>query len=139
MLSAFHVAAPVDTVFTNAGVLNPPDDPTRVGWWGAGALAGASAGATVIVGHVDGPNGPGALFRLVHARPGDRITVAGAAGASKSYVVTSLTYHGKNNPLPQPLFTTFGPPHLTVISCGGTFDRTRDQYEDNVIVQASPI
>lgn len=138
-LQAFGVTAPVDVSFTAAGVLDPPDDPSRVAWWGASQLAGASAGATVVVGHVDGPSGPGALYRLVHARAGDRIVVAGADGRQLTYAVTSLSYHGKGDAFPASLFTSDGPARLVVISCGGTFDRSDDQYEDNVVVQAAPV
>ncbi len=138
-LAAFHVTAAVEPVLTAGGVLAPPDDPARIGWWGAGSLAGAAAGTTVVVGHVDGPAGPGALYRLVHARPGDRVTVAGSNGEHVTYAVTSLQYHGKGDPLPTSLFTSTGPPHLVLISCGGAFDRSDDQYADNVVVQASPV
>jgi hypothetical protein len=138
-LAAFSVTAPVDPVFTAGGVLDPPDDVSRVGWWGGGQLAGAATGAVVVVGHVDGPEGPGALYRLVHTRPGDRITVAGDNGRRQEYAVTSLQYHGKGSALPASLFAVDGPPHLVLISCGGPFDRSTDQYQDNVVVQAAPV
>ncbi|MHA3702675.1 sortase domain-containing protein [Jatrophihabitans sp. YIM 134969] len=137
--TAFHVHAAVDPVLTTGGVLNPPDDTSRVGWWSAGSLAHSTRGTTVIVGHVDGPSGPGSLYRLVHARAGDRITVAGNNGSEVTYQVTSLEYHGKGEPLPVSLFATDGPPRLVVVSCGGPFDRSDDEYRDNVVVQAVPL
>lgn len=41
--------------------------------------------------------------------------------------------------LPRSLFTRTGPPRLAVISCGGTFDRAKRSYRDNVVVIAEPV
>jgi hypothetical protein len=40
--------------------------------------------------------------------------------------------------LPGAIFSTEGPPVLTVITCGGTFDSATHHYADNVIVYAVP-
>jgi hypothetical protein len=36
------------------------------------------------------------------------------------------------------LFRTGGPPTLTLITCGGAFDRSIRHYRDNIILRARP-
>ena len=138
-LDAFGVTAPVVQVASAAGRLDPPDDPAQVGWWLASAPPGAATGTTVVVGHVDGPAGPGAFYRLVHARPGDVVTLAGHDGDGVAFRVVSLQYVAKTAGLPAALFDQTGPARLVLVSCGGTFDRTTDEYAENVVVTAVPV
>lgn len=137
-LPSFRVNAQVTTAMTVGGVLQPPDDPTTLAYWIAGAPAGSITGDTVIVGHVDGPQGPGAFYRLVHVRPGDPVVVSGAQGRTITYRVSSLSLPAKRHSLPAELFARDGPPQLVLISCGGSFDRATDEYADNVVVVAVP-
>jgi hypothetical protein len=36
------------------------------------------------------------------------------------------------------LFARDGPPRLTLVTCGGSFDRGTGHYRDNVVVTATP-
>jgi hypothetical protein len=137
-LPAFGVAAPIVPITATGGVLSPPDDPGTLGWWAGGSLPGSSAGSTVVVGHVDGPNGPGAFYRLVHVKAGDPISLTGADGSVLTYAVTALQFAPKSAALPTALFAATGPPQLILITCGGAFDSGDSQYAQNVIVLAAP-
>ncbi len=39
----------------------------------------------------------------------------------------------------QELFRVTGTPTLTLITCGGSFDRSVRHYEDNIVVRAVPL
>lgn len=137
-IPAQSVHAPVDPILTIGGVLHPPDDPARVGWWMASAPPGGG-GPTVLVGHVDSATaGAGALIGVAHLRLGDRITVDRSDGGTAEFVVTERQVYVKADGLPAALFDLGGPPRLVVITCGGEFDESTRSYEDNVVVLAEP-
>jgi hypothetical protein len=133
------VTAPVVPVATAPdGGLVVPDPPTTVGWWSPGALAGASAGTTVLAGHVDSAAaGLGAFAVLRDVGVGERVVLAGADGRTVGYRVTARRELGRSA-LPANLFATGGPPRLVLVTCGGRFDWTTRHYTDNVIVYADP-
>lgn len=133
------VNAPVTGVTSDAGTLNPPEQPKTVGWWLGSALAGADAGTTVVVGHVDSATrGLGALFHLDRVKAGDTVQLT-SGHATETYRVVSLHFYVKKAGLPRSLFTRAGPPRLVVISCGGSFDRAKRSYRENVVVVAEPV
>jgi hypothetical protein len=37
------------------------------------------------------------------------------------------------------IFAKAGDPILTLITCGGTFDRSLNAYDDNIVVYATPL
>lgn len=131
--------APVVGVLSDAGALNPPEEPQTVGWWLGSALAGADSGTTVVVGHIDSATrGLGALFRVDRVKAGDTVRLA-SGRATMAYQVVSLHFYVKAAGLPRSLFVRSGSPRLVVISCGGSFDRATRSYRENVVVVAEPI
>lgn len=136
-IPALGVNAPITPVEVRPdGELAVPDDPRLVGWWQLGAHPD-EPGAVVIAGHVDtAHDGPGALFRLARARAGQPLTVQTNLGPRR-YVVTDVHHYAKAD-LPAHTFTATGPPHLILITCGGTFNTLTRQYADNIVVDAAP-
>jgi hypothetical protein len=136
-IPALGVRAPVDPVDAPDGDLQVPDDPDRVGWWREGAVPGADTGTALIAGHVDSAtSGEGALFWLDRLRPGDPVTVTTTSGEA-DYVVVSVRRYPKAD-LPGSVAAPAGPPGLTIVTCGGPFDRLARSYVDNVLVDAVP-
>lgn len=132
------VQAAVVPVESHAGVLVVPDDIHQVGWWTGSALAGATAGTTVLDGHVDSAAaGPGALFRLQELHQGDPVQVDTATRRIR-YTVTGRQIISKTGPLPAQLFSATGLARLVLISCGGPFDRVTRSYRDNIVIIAVP-
>ena len=120
-----------------AGELRVPDDPQIIGWWQAGGAPGARGAAGVLDGHVDSArDGPGALFRAAALQPGDVITVESRTGAAHAFVVRAVRHYAKTA-LPSDVFRAGPDPQLVLITCGGHFDHSTRQYEDNVVVVAS--
>jgi sortase (surface protein transpeptidase) len=119
------------------GRLIAPTAFDRVGWNKAGPEPGEK-GAAVIAGHVDSKTGPAVFYRLPQLRKGDRVHVDRADGSTVTFTVDRLARYPKSR---IPNKEVYGPgrgggAQLRLITCGGTFDRTRGSYRDNVIVFA---
>lgn len=122
-----------------SGELSVPDDSAQLGWWVGGSPLGASAGVTLVAGHVDTAEfGLGVFAELEELSPGDTVTLTDGLGARHDYVVTGASQVQKTE-LPGELFDAGGPPRLALVTCGGPFDRDTGRYRDNVIVWADPV
>jgi hypothetical protein len=121
------------------GALDVPPSVDSVGWYRFGPDLAAEAGSIVIAGHVDSAEqGRGAFFRLRDLRAGDRVTVTGPGGEKRAYTVDSRRVYAKSSAPLDRLFARDGPPRLTLVTCGGSFDRGTGHYRDNVVVTATP-
>jgi hypothetical protein len=120
------------------GALVVPDDPDVLGWWQSGPGAGAGAGSTVLVGHLDVPGDLGVMRALAELPVDSTVTLRGAAGEASPYRVVARRTFAKNDGLPTDLFRTDGPPQLVLVTCGGEFDARTGHYADNVVVYAVP-
>ena len=118
-----------------AGVLVPPDDPDRAGWFTGGAVPG-DVGPAVVAGHVDWIEGPAVFVRLRELDPGDEVVVDREDGTAARFTVTGVGRYPKDD---FPTEAVYGPTpraELRLVTCGGDFDRSRGSYEDNVVVFA---
>jgi sortase (surface protein transpeptidase) len=118
-----------------AGVLVPPDDPDRAGWFPGAAVPG-NVGPAVVAGHVDSVEGPAVFARLRELGPGDEVVVDREDGTTARFTVTGVGRHPKDD---FPTEAVYGPTpraELRLVTCGGDFDRSRGGYEDNVVVFA---
>ncbi|MFJ2706632.1 class F sortase [Streptomyces sp. NPDC087428] len=118
------------------GTLAAPGNPADVGWWSDGPRPG-DPGAAVFVGHVDSATGPAAFYGLSSLRPGDRITVRRDDHTDLAFTVRALRSYEKDAFPDSQVYTTTGPPALRLITCGGTYDRTRGGYLANLVVYAT--
>ncbi len=117
-----------------------PPSVDQVGWYRFGPGVTATAGSVVIAGHVDAADqGAGAFFKLRDLDPGDPVEVVRPDGTVMRFtVVAREIYEKKEIPLDR-YFARDGALRLTLITCGGPFDRATGHYRDNVVVTASPI
>ncbi len=117
------------------GSLDVPGDFGVAGWWTGGSAPG-DPGAAVVVGHVDSFKGRAVFYRLRELTPGQPIVVRRSDGSTVTFIVEALRQYPKDK---LPIDAIYGPtpePTLRLITCGGTFDRARDEYRDNVVVFA---
>jgi hypothetical protein len=120
------------------GSVGVPDDPSRAGWWVAGAAPADATGSTVLVGHLDSETrGLGAFAALLDLPADSRLSVVDTAGGVHRYRVVSREQRAKAD-LPTAVFARDGSPRLVLVTCGGAFDRATHHYDDNVIVAAVP-
>lgn len=132
--------APVDPVRVVGRSLSLPDDPDRVGWWQAGARAGAPFGTILLAGHLDSVEDPvGFLAGLAALRPGDLVEVSAGSSrqayrVSRNYLLPSADLSRRSD-----LFDQQRPHRLLLITCGGPYDRELGRYRDNRVVEAEPV
>ncbi|NJC70045.1 class F sortase [Planosporangium thailandense] len=113
----------------------PVEDPMQAGWYALGPTPG-EAGASVILGHVDGYTQPGIFFRLRDLRSGDQVLVARADGATARFVVYRTEQVPKDAFPTAEVYGGTSRPELHLVTCGGAFDRQAGSYLDNIIVFA---
>ncbi|MFE5772788.1 class F sortase [Streptomyces sp. NPDC056485] len=133
------VDAPLDTVGLDAqGVMREPDfaKPDDAAWYKDGPTPG-EAGAAAIVGHMDTPQAPKAVFfNLKTLKKDEKIEVHRTDGTTAVFAVDAVdTYKKDAFPTDKVYGDTHGSAQLRLITCGG--DLTADRHWDsNVVVFA---
>lgn len=140
-LAGIDVEADVVAVgVDDEGEMQVPEDVTTVGWYRFGPGPGSTAGSSVLSGHVDDRvQGRGAFYRLADAALGDPVRVELADGAVVDFRVTAVERIDKSELPVDRLFARTGAPRLTLVTCGGAFDRSTRDYRQNVVVTAEPV
>jgi sortase (surface protein transpeptidase) len=128
-------AAVLPLAVDGQGVLPPPPTNVDTGWWRAGPEPG-EAGPAVIVGHVDGREGPAVFFRLRQLAPGDEIAVDRVDGSTAVFAVERVERHAKDAFPTEAVYGRTPDARLRLVTCGGEFDRSTRHYVDNVVVFA---
>jgi len=129
-------AAVLPLAVDTQGELPPPPTNEDTGWWRAGPEPG-EAGPAVIVGHVDGSDGPAVFFRLRQLVPGDEIAVDRVDGGTAVFSVERVERHAKDAFPSDAVYGHTPDARLRLVTCGGAFDRTTRHYVDNVVVFAT--
>ncbi len=119
------------------GAMDVPRHYANTAWYQLGPRPG-EPGNAVVAGHVDSAVAGRAVFwDLRRLAPGDAIVVVGDDGVERRFVVTGQEqYHRADFPLTR----VFGPAdgaRLNLITCDGTFDQQRREYDQNLVVYAS--
>jgi Sortase domain len=117
------------------GSVEVPADFGTAGWFAEGPRPGA-AGPAVILGHVDSRSGPAVFFRLAELRSGAEVRVDRADGSTVTFRVRAVQRVAKSEFPTDRVYGATLEPTLRLVTCGGSFDRTRESYRDNVIVYA---
>lgn len=132
-------AAVVAVGVDGRGEMAVPEDVRATGWYRFGPAPGSATGSSVVSGHVDDRvQGRGAFYRLVDVAVGDPVIVTTTAGVDLDYRVSTVRRIPKTALPVDEIFVREGPPHLTLVTCGGVFDRASGNYRDNIVVTASP-
>lgn len=105
--------------------------------WYTGSPTPGQVGPAVIEGHVDSAaQGPSIFYRLGALTPGKRIEVTRADRSVATFVVDGVRRYPKDR---FPTIAVYGNTDraaLRLITCGGSFDRARGHYRDNIVVFA---
>lgn len=132
------VDAPVESVGLDpTGAMATPTTPFRVAWYAGGTVPG-QVGNAVIDGHLDSRvHGAAVFWRLGELMVGDQIEVEMPGQRWLTFVVDRVAVYPYND---APLNEIFGPadePHLNLITCSGTFDRSSHNYDRRRVVYAT--
>ncbi|SEN61292.1 Sortase family protein [Actinacidiphila rubida] len=121
------------------GTIDPPpyDTPGVAGWYRGGPAPGAP-GAAVIVGHVDTETGPAVFYALSTVQRGAVVDVTRTDGTVAEFSVEAVEVVQKDHFDASRVYGSgTGRPELRLITCGGSFDRTQQEYSANVVVYAA--
>ena len=121
------------------GDMEIPDNVTDVAWYKFGPSPGES-GSAVLAAHVDLiGQGPGVFFELGKLEPGSLIYVDYDDGTTGAFRAEARVVYEKTELPTDAIFSRQGPPVLTLITCGGDFNRSLRSYDSNVVVFAVPV
>lgn len=113
--------------------LQVPPDAATVGWFSRGAAPGAN-GPAVFASHINYGGEKGGFADIAQLARGDEVSVHRTDGTSVVFRVDRVERASKKS---FPTAAVYGPttgPEIRLITCGGTFDASTRNYEDNVIV-----
>jgi sortase A len=139
----YNVDAPVIVLGLDAeGVMEAPDGPVDVAWYEFTAHPGTGSNA-VFSGHVDWTfdNGPGGavFWNVKNLVLGDVIRVRLEDGTEYEYQVISREQIDPDDADVQSIVGPTPREIVTLITCGGTFDRSIGHYTNRVIVKAERV
>ncbi len=134
------IDAPVDIkTVDDSGAMQDPEGPVDVAWYDFSAQPG-TVGNIVMAGHVDYHDyGPAVFWRLRDLKPGDRIEVALADGETFVYEVATLDYYPVASAPVNDIIGATSYEALTMITCGGSFDRSQLEYNQRLVVRAKRV
>jgi sortase (surface protein transpeptidase) len=112
---------------------------TEAGWYSPGPHPTSPFGSSVIAAHIDYAGEEGAFFRLPELQVGQEVRVRLADGSDHAFRVTERMQVPKDELRTDEIFRRNGPPTLTLVTCGGAFDRSARHYQDNIVVRAVPV
>ena len=141
MIPKLHARAPIVRVGTQDRELVIPLDPKVVGWWDGGAKPGARRGTAILAGHINYAGVSGVLGTIGTLKPRDTIYVTGMHGkrhVKLRFSVTGVRTYRKTSLPYQRIFDQHSAGRLAIVTCGGPFDSSTGNYEDNVVVFAVP-
>ncbi|MFD5184328.1 class F sortase [Streptomyces sp. NPDC058372] len=131
------VDAPVRPVgLDREGWIDPPPAraPHPAGWF-TGSPAPGESGTSVLVGHVDGADGPAVFHGLGALEKGGRVEVARADGRAAVFTVYGVDVVPRDGFPARRVYAGTGRPELRLITCGGRY-RQGEGYDANVVVFA---
>lgn len=134
-IPVIEVDAEIEFVgLTPEGAMDAPRDPDKIGWYRLGPRPG-EPGNAAMAGHVDWAGRIRAFWGLKDLDPGDTIEVVSQEGARYRFAVRWVrSYDAAKAPLEE-IFGSSGVPEITLITCGGVFDRRTKQYLSRVVVR----
>ncbi|MHB8991505.1 MAG: class F sortase [Chloroflexota bacterium] len=121
---------------TPEGAMGAPEDPDRVAWYRAGPRPG-QPGNAAIAGHVDWAGKVRAFWWLKQLEVGDIVEVVTEGDESYRFVVRWLRWYDAADAPIEEIFGSSQTPEITLITCGGLFDRRAKQYLSRLVVRAA--
>ncbi|MFJ3336067.1 class F sortase [Streptomyces sp. NPDC086766] len=113
----------------------PPNNTNLVGWFEGGVSPG-ERGASIVVGHLDTKIGRAVFADLDTLQHGSLVKITRADGVTARFKVDSVQVFSKANFPNDKVYADTPTPELRLITCGGAYNRTVRDYEDNVVVFA---
>lgn len=139
VIDSLAVDAPVVSVgLDDDGSMELPGA-AEAGWYQFGAAPGDATGSAVIAAHVDYDGRPGVFVDLARLETGAVVAVVDLDGTERRFSVVERFQVEKDALPTDELFRSDGSPVLTLVTCGGAYDRRARHYDDNIVIRAVPI
>lgn len=116
-----------------------PSDFHQAGWYRYGPAPGAPSGNAVLAAHIDIGTEEMPFAQLKDVAIGAIVTVGRQGADPLEYRVTGVRNEAKASLDTEELFRRDGDHQLVIVTCGGAWLADRADYEDNVILTASPL
>lgn len=114
----------------------PFDHADQVGWYAQSPVPG-DTGPSVLIGHIDSPNGPAVFYRLATLNTGDQVRIGRKDGTIAVFRITAVKTVAKNHFPTRSVYGNINYPGLRLITCGGSYDASAGGYQGNTIVDGS--
>ncbi|WP_406276629.1 class F sortase [Streptomyces sp. NBC_00191] len=114
----------------------PPANDSNLAGWFAGGVSPGERGSAIVAGHVDTKTGPAVFVQLRLLKPGGKVAITREDGTVASFVVDSVESFSKARFPNERVYADTPNPQLRLITCGGSYDRKKKDYTDNVVVFA---
>ena len=121
---------------TSDGAMDIDKDPTTVAWYRLGPRPGET-GSAVIAGHYGWTGNEPAAFNDIHTLiKGDELSIIDEKGTSISFIVQIVKKYSPEAEASSVFKSTDGKSHLNLITCGGTWENSKNTYSDRIVVFA---
>jgi hypothetical protein len=126
---------------TAEGAVDAPRNIYDTGWYNGSARPGASAGASLVLGHVSGWTGPGVFKQINRLVPGSQFEIEKGNGEVVRYSVTN----SEQLPLDQIDMSKIlgtekaGEHDIKLMTCSGRYNNETKTFEDRFVVYATQI
>lgn len=120
---------------TSRGAVDVPRGRANAAWFNLGPRPG-EVGNAVIDGHYGiWKNGQTAVFNnLSKLKKGDKLYIIDAQGATTTFVVREFKTYDWTSSVPKIFFSDDEKSHLNLITCGGTWNKTSQNYSKRLVV-----
>jgi len=134
-IPAIGVDAPFEFVgLTADGAMDVPKDPAKVAWYQLGPRPG-ELGNAVIAGHVDWGGKAAVFWDLGKLQEGDIIEIVAADDRKYQFAVQWQRWYDSAAASVEEVFGQSEAREVTLITCGGIFDRQIHQYKSRLVVR----
>jgi hypothetical protein len=134
---ALSVTSPVmELGLEDDGTMEVPPGAYPAGWYARSPTPG-EIGPAVLAAHVDWAGEPGVFHRVHELEPGDEVAVTRQDGSVATFRVDRVEDYPKDEFPTAAVYGDLDHAGLRLITCGGAFDETTGEYEDNVVVFAT--
>ncbi|WP_030021305.1 class F sortase [Streptomyces monomycini] len=118
----------------SGGLATPPqEDKNLAGWYADGNTPGTT-GTSLIAGHVDNRSGPAVFYNLGSLKKNHTVEIVRADGRTAVFSVDAVeVYDGEDFP-DKKVYAPASRPELRLITCGGGYNKARQEYLGNVVV-----
>lgn len=111
---------------------------SEIGWYRWSPSPGLD-GSAVLAAHIAYNGRDGVFRRLADVAVGAMVSVGYDDGSQRDFRIVEVAQYAKDELPFDRVFAKDGEPVLTLITCGGTFNRSLNSYDDNFVAYAVPV